>query len=89
MFEGVLVAIYVCDRAKAPMTSVPRVKAFAGRGLEGDRNCAAEGAVTKRPGDQVTLIEEEAVAAVTAETKTPLSAAETRRNLVTRGEKVS
>jgi MOSC domain-containing protein YiiM len=87
VFEATLVAIYVSPRAKAPMTSVPRANAVAGRGLEGDRYFAAEGTFSepREPDDQVTLIEEEAVEAVACETKTPLSPAQTRRNLVTRG----
>jgi MOSC domain-containing protein YiiM len=87
VFQGTLVAIYVSPRAAAPMTSVPRVQAVAGRGLEGDRYFAEAGTFSKprEPDAQVTLIEEEAVEAVACETKTPLSPAQTRRNLVTRG----
>ena len=86
-FEGVLVGIYVAPRAKAPMTSVPRANAVAGKGLEGDRYFAAEGTFSKprEPDDQVTLVEAEAVEALAAEGKEPLGPEQTRRNLVTRG----
>jgi MOSC domain-containing protein YiiM len=87
LFEGTLVSIYVAPHAKATMTLLPRVRAVAGRGLEGDRYFAAEGTFSEphEPDDQVTLIEEEAITGVTTETKVPLPASDTRRNLVTRG----
>ncbi len=87
MFEGVLVAIHVAPTAKAPMASLTRARAVAGRGIEGDRYHAATGTYSKprKPDAQVTLIEEEAVEAVARESSLPLSTADTRRNLVTRG----
>ena len=87
MIEGTLVAIYTAPEPKVPMALVPRARAVAGRGLEGDRNFAPAEPTSPphRPEDEVTLIEEEAVAAVARESKAPLSPAETRRNLVTRG----
>jgi MOSC domain-containing protein YiiM len=80
MFEGTLVAIYVAEKAEAPMKSLSRVRAVAGRGLEGDRNFGDE-----TLDHNVTLIEAEAVEAVARETKKPLAPEQTRRNLVTRG----
>jgi MOSC domain-containing protein YiiM len=85
MFEARLVAIFLAPAEGAPMASVPRAVAVAGRGLEGDRNYAAPGAPAPKPDHNVTLIEEEAVEAVVRETKKPLSAGDTRRNLLTRG----
>jgi MOSC domain-containing protein YiiM len=87
MFEGMLVSIHVAPSATAAMQAVPRVRAVAGRGLEGDRYFLAQGtfSMPRQPDDQVTLIEEEAVAAVFAETKVALREEDTRRNLVTRG----
>lgn len=84
---GRLAAIHVASKASAPMQTVERVRALAGRGLEGDRNFVVAGSsgTPPKPDSQVTLIEAEAVEAVVAETKKPLSTADTRRNLVTRG----
>jgi MOSC domain-containing protein YiiM len=89
VFEGELVAIYVAPVGGAPMEARDEVEAIAGRGLVGDRYLDADGTYsgTRIPDDQraVTLIEEEAVAAARAEEQLELDAAETRRNLVTRG----
>src|SRR5436190_13633936 len=87
MFEGQLVGIFVSPKAKVPTSSVQRARAVPGKGIEGDRYFTAEGTFSKprEPDDQVTLIEEEAVAAVVVETGKPLTPGETRRNLVTRG----
>ena len=84
---GRLVAIHVAPAATAPMQTVARVRAVAGKGLEGDRYLAGAGTFSSppEPDAQVTLVEAEAIEAVVAETKKPLSAADTRRNLVTRG----
>jgi MOSC domain-containing protein YiiM len=88
MFEGVLEAIFVAPRLRAPMGSVGEVRALAGRGLEGDRYCAPRPGLP-RPGSvevrEVTLIEAEAVEAYVRETGTPFEAGQSRRNLVTRG----
>ena len=69
------------------MRAVDEVKAVAGRGLDGDRYAAGVGHYSGdgRPGRQLTLIELEAVAAVTAETGLALQPGETRRNIVTQG----
>ncbi|TBR22725.1 MOSC domain-containing protein [bacterium] len=89
MFKGELVAIYIAPQKAKPLTSVGTVKAVAGQGLEGDRYFHKAGTFTKvhepnRPDRQVTLIEEEALAAAAAagsDVKPELS----RRNLLTRG----
>jgi MOSC domain-containing protein YiiM len=62
--------------ALAPVDSV---RAFAGRGLEGDRHAEAGG----RPGGALTLIEAEALEDV------GLSAAESRRQVVVRGVRLN
>jgi len=90
VFEGSLVAIHIAPHAGSPMTSVPRVRAVVGKGLEGDRNYGATGTPSRprQPAHEVTLIEEEATAAVNAEgggAHPPLAPKDTRRNLVTRG----
>jgi MOSC domain-containing protein YiiM len=80
VFQGTLVSIFVAEKAGAPMRSVPRANAVTGKGIEGDRSFPAP-----RPDYQVTLIEEEAVAAAAAAAKAPIEPIQTRRNLVTRG----
>ena len=89
MFEGELVGIFVAPVAGAPMEGRAAVDAIAGRGLVGDRYLDADGTYsgTRVSDDQraVTLIEQEAVTAARAEEHVELDAAETRRNLVTRG----
>lgn len=69
------------------MESVERVQARAGRGLEGDRYATAAGTYSERetPGRQVTLIEAEALEAIEREQGIRVSAAESRRNVLTRG----
>ena len=60
---------------------VDRVRALAGKGLEGNRYFYDEAP----PGRALTLIAAEAIEAFTAETGIPLSADESRRNVLTRG----
>jgi MOSC domain-containing protein YiiM len=60
---------------------VERVRALAGKGLEGNRYFYEDAP----SGRALTLIAAEALEAFQAETGTPLSAAESRRNVLTRG----
>ena len=62
--------------------AVGRVRAHAGKGLEGNRYYWADGAP---PGRALTLIAAEAIEAFTDETGIPLAADESRRNVLTRG----
>lgn len=84
--QGTVVAVHVGAQKTGPLRAVPHVKAVAGRGLEGDRYFDRDGTFSGRPGTgrEVTLVEEEVVASV-RESGIPLEAAETRRNLLTRG----
>jgi MOSC domain-containing protein YiiM len=66
---------------------VDRARASAGKGLEGNRYFFADGAAP--PGRAVTLSAAEAVEAFVDETGIPLTAAETRRNVVVRGVDVN
>ncbi len=81
-----LLGIYVAHQAAELPHAVERVRALAGRGLEGDRYAAESGTFSENPGKRdVTLIEAEALAAYERETGKKLSAAESRRNLLTEG----
>jgi len=69
------------------MQSVRRVKAVAGKGLEGDRYAKKIGTYSNNPGSgrDVTLIESEAIEALRRDYHVELDAGESRRNIVTQG----
>ena len=68
------------------MRRVTSIQAFAGRGLDGDRYTYGRGVFLPPPGTrEVTLIAAEALAEFTRETGRPLSAEDSRRNLLTTG----
>lgn len=79
---GTIEAIFVAPRAGAPSARLERVRAFAGRGLEGDRHVTGDGTFPSgTPGSALTLIEAE----VCESFDPPLAGDEHRRNVVTRG----
>jgi MOSC domain-containing protein YiiM len=85
--DGRVEAIYLAGPRGTPRTRVDAVRAVAGMGLEGDRFFG------QPPGKyaadrQVTLIEAEAVDAVRA-TGRDFTAADARRNVVTRGVRLN
>ena len=87
MGKGAIVSIHIAPSAAEPMVSVERVRAVAGRGLEGDRYFNHTGTYSKkpRPDREVTLIEVEAIEALAREYKIALEPGAARRNIVTRG----
>jgi MOSC domain-containing protein YiiM len=96
MWQGSVVSIHIAPEAGAPLVAVPQARALPGQGLEGDRYCTGRGHYSPKPsfgGREVTLIEMEAVEALAdgvlnAEGEhagVKLGAAETRRNIATRG----
>ena len=77
--SGVVEAVAITDRAKAPMGLVPNARALSGRGLEGDRYAAKTGtfssdAPTAR-GYDLTLIEAEVLDELVLPDGTPTPAA--------------
>jgi len=72
----VIEAIHIGPEEAGPLAKVESVRAFAGKGLEGDRNFFADGA---KPGEALTLVEAEVVEDV------GLAEGETRRQLTVRG----
>ena len=85
-----LLGIYVTAKAADIPQSVERVRALAGRGLEGDRYAAGIGTFSDRPGRRdVTLIESEMLEAYQQQSGDKLSAAEARRNLLTQGVRLN
>src|SRR5215468_7315424 len=96
MWEGTVVSIHVAAEASAPMQSIIEVRAFPGRGLEGDRYFTGTGFYSKTSsygGREVKLIEIESVEALfrgvlNADGErlgVKVTAAETRRNIATSG----
>jgi MOSC domain-containing protein YiiM len=73
-------AIHIGPEESKPLASVESVQAFAGKGLEGDRNFYPDGA---RPGTALTLVEAENVEDV------GLEPGATRRQLTVRGVRLN
>lgn len=86
-WRGTLAAVFIAPDAAAPMRAVEHVRAVPGRGLEGDRYGAGQGAFSRWPGPrrEVTLIAAEALEAAEQAFDVRLQAGEHRRNLVVRG----
>lgn len=84
---GQIVAIHIASGKGQLPEAVPAVNAIAGKGLEGDRYFRKRGTFSDTPGSgrEVTLIEAEALEGLVREYGIELSAAESRRNLLTRG----
>ncbi|MCA1831436.1 MAG: MOSC domain-containing protein [Actinomycetota bacterium] len=84
---GEVVAIYTAPGAEARMTPVEEVRAVPGLGLEGDRYFERTGTYADKwgPHREATLIEVEAIEAVKQEDGVDFDAADSRRNIVTRG----
>src|SRR5258706_90475 len=82
-----VVSLHTAPSGAAPMQSVKRVNAIAGRGLEDDRYDNLSGTYSNHPGDgrHVTLIESEALEALRGEYQIELEYGLARRNFVTRG----
>jgi MOSC domain-containing protein YiiM len=80
--------IQITATSGAPMESVERVRAFAGRGLEGDRYHTGVGEWSDKPGGGrgVTLVSAEAIEAANAEHPgLDVEPRDTRRNVTVRG----
>jgi MOSC domain-containing protein YiiM len=79
--------IFVSPEAGAPMRALDAVEAVAGQGLEGDRYQAGEGFMSQRQGGglELTLVETEALAELSAENGIDILPADSRRNIATRG----
>jgi MOSC domain-containing protein YiiM len=84
---GTVEQILVAGAKGTPRAAVERVLAVAGKGLEGDRYFG-RGPGRYAANRQVTLIEAEAVDAVRAG-GVPFTAADARRNVVTRGVRLN
>jgi MOSC domain-containing protein YiiM len=88
MANGTVVSLHIAPRAAERMLSVSVVRAVPGRGLERDRYHERTGTYSTgdaRADREVTLIEEEAVAALGRDYEVEFDAGDSRRNIVTRG----
>lgn len=86
MFNGTVVSIHISPKAELPLSTVGQVRAVPGKGLEGDRYFNQTGTYSKKVGTdrQVTLIEAEALQALSRDYGIVIEPHETRRNIVTR-----
>ena len=80
LWTGRVAALFTSPTTGAAMQPRGELDVLAGVGIAGDRYAAPDA----RAGQALTLIEEEAVEAVAGEYGIELSAADTRRNVVTR-----
>src|SRR4051812_42822408 len=85
MDTGTVEGIFVTPEHRALPVPAERVRAHAGRGLDGNRYLFDEAP----PGQALTLIAAEALERLAAETGIVLSAAASRRNVLTRGVDVN
>jgi len=83
---GHVVEINIAPRKHELPQPVERVAAHAGKGLEGNRYYFNDGA---EAGRAITLIEAEAIAGMAAEHGIEITAAESRRNVLTQGVKLN
>jgi hypothetical protein len=84
-WQGTVAAIFIAPKAAHEMLAVGHVRAFADRGLEGDRFFRDSWLALKRPDKAVTLIESETLESAAAELAAEGLAQKSRRNIVTRG----
>jgi MOSC domain-containing protein YiiM len=84
-WQGNVVSLFIAPQPSATMVSVPQVRAFTDRGLEGDRFFRTSWAAANRPDKAVSLIEEETLELAAAELGREMFGDKSRRNIVTRG----
>jgi MOSC domain-containing protein YiiM len=84
---GVVEGLFRATLSTGPMEALERAPLVAGVGVEGDRYAAGRGrfSASGRSGQELTLIEAEAVEALGRDHGVELAAADARRNVVTRG----
>lgn len=87
MLEATVEGIFIVPSAGGAPQSVEEATAVPGRGLAGDRYFAGDGTyyAERKEGQDLTLIEAEAVEGLAREHGIVLGPGESRRNVVTRG----
>src|SRR5262245_41075757 len=84
-WQGRVKEIFVAPQSAQPMVAVTGVRAFADRGLEGDRFFRDSWNAVERPDKSVSLIEDEVLELAAKELGVDGIGILTRRNIVTRG----
>jgi MOSC domain-containing protein YiiM len=84
-WRGEVASVFITPTASGSMVSVPQVRAFADRGLEGDRFFRDSWMALNRPDKAVSLVEAETLEIAAAELGAESLAQKSRRNIVTRG----
>ncbi len=85
MRQGTIESVNIADGAKEPMRAIAEARAIPGVGLEGDRYALGQGTFFKpEPSHELTLIEAEAIEALSRDYLIQLAPGDARRNLVTR-----
>ena len=84
LWQGSVAAIYVTPSSADEMISLPQVRAFADRGLDGDRFFRDSWNAIKRSDKAVSLIEEEVLGLAAKELGVEGLGKLSRRNIVTR-----
>jgi hypothetical protein len=84
---GSVEGIYISAEAEGPTRPVDAIAAVAGKGLEGDRYFAGGGTFfdERKSGQDITLMEAEAIEGLARENGIELAPGAARRNVVTRG----
>lgn len=86
---GWVESLHITDKEHASMKPVKQVRAVADEGLKGDRYLLGTGRYSSRAyseeGRHATIIESEVLEDLSANTGLPLTAAQSRRNIDTRG----
>ena len=87
MNRGIVAGIYISPIKGAPNNYVEQIHVVPGAGIEGDHYFYIPGPnkTPPKPGFQLTLIELEAIEAISKEDGITFTPDQTRRNLVTRG----
>ena len=84
-WRGSVAAIFIAQNSADEMISLSRVRAFADRGLEGDRFFRDSWSAVRRSDKAVSLIEEEVLELAAKEVGVEALGKLSRRNVVTRG----
>ena len=83
--QGTIVEINVSPEYERLPQPVERAKAVAGRGLDGDRYFRSDGEPGLKPDEEITLIAVEGLEDFESESGIKVTAAESRRQVATRG----
>jgi MOSC domain-containing protein YiiM len=84
---GRVIAIYISPARGEPTVYVEQAHVVPGMGIQGDRyhKLSESSDIQNKTGRQLTLIENEAIEAICNVNGIPISADQTRRNIVTQG----